>query len=318
MTRAQKTAIVALTLVCMVWGSTFLLMEIGTDALADSFGTDQPLARGAFFLAVRFACSAAAMPLLLPSSIRRLDRRVWKHGFWLSTVFGLAFLFQIFGLAQQDVHPSQSAYLTSLYVVTTPLIAAVMRKRLPSLGVMVGVPLALLGAAFIAGPPRTGLSVGAWSTVACAVLFGVQILMTDYSTRRTDPLGLTFVMLLFTTLWMVGALMIAPGGSAHLFSADVLRPFRHPAFLVTEGVCALAATVGAVSLFNRFQKELDPSQAAIVYTSEPVFAALISVLAGRDTLTGWLLFGSTMILLANLAAQFMSGRPKAAAEISDR
>ena len=55
-----------------------------------------------------------------------------------------------------------------------------------------------------------------------------------------------------------------------------------------------------------------PSRAAIVYTAEPVFAAVISIIAGRDTVNGWLAFGATMILLANLSAEFLRKRPKVA------
>jgi drug/metabolite transporter (DMT)-like permease len=63
-------------------------------------------------------------------------------------------------------------------------------------------------------------------------------------------------------------------------------------------------------VLNRWQKELAPSRAAVVYTSEPVFASLISVIAVRDTVTVWLLFGATMILLANLSAEFIGRRKR--------
>jgi drug/metabolite transporter (DMT)-like permease len=305
----KRAAVGALLVVCVIWGSTFLLMEAGTDALRDCYGAE-PLANGAHFLAVRFVLAAVAMPLLLPGCLR-VDRAAWRHGFWLSVVFSGAFLLQIYGLGQDDVRPSQSAYLTSLYVVATPLLAAVLHRRMPPLGVLLGVPLAVLGAAFIAGPPTGGLSAGAWATLACAVLFGAQILMTDYSSRRVAPAVLTFTMLALSALWMLLALVVAPGGAARLASRSMLCPLSSPVFVGTELVCALLATVLVVWLFNRWQKELHPSRAALIYTTEPVFAAVISIAAGRDRVTGWLLFGSAMILAANLVAE-LAGTRKAA------
>jgi drug/metabolite transporter (DMT)-like permease len=300
--RNERIALGALSVVCVIWGATFLLMEAGTDALRACFG-NAPLANGAQFLAVRFLLALLAMPILVRGCVAAADRTAWKHGFWLSLVFSAAFLLQIFGLAQDDIHPSQSAYLTSLYVVATPVLGSIVHRRLPSAGVILGVPLALVGAAFIAGPPSGGLSTGAWSTIACAVVFGGQILMTDYSSRRVHPAALTVTMLAFSALWMVLALILAPGGLARLAGADRFCPLRSPSFLGSELVCALLATVLVVSLFNRWQKELSPSRAALVYTTEPIFAAIISVAAGRDRITGWLLFGGAMILAANVVAE---------------
>ena len=63
----------------------------------------------------------------------------------------------------------------------------------------------------------------------------------------------------------------------------------------------------------RLVKELSPSRAAVVYTSEPVFAALISIGAGEEGLTPWLAFGAGMILLANLSAEFIGRKSQKAA-----
>jgi drug/metabolite transporter (DMT)-like permease len=311
--RRKATAIAALLVVCVIWGSTFLLMEVGTDAVRGCYG-DDPLWNGALFLGVRFLIAAAAMPILVPGCVAALDRAAWKHGFWLSLVFSAAFLLQIFGLAQQDVPPSQSAFLTSLYVVATPLIGAAVYRRAPTKGALLGVPVSLAGAACIAGLPSAGFSAGAWATLACAVLFGGQILMTDHSTRRVDPRALTLTMLVLSAGWMGLGVAAAPGGWGRAFGKGGACLLRSPAFVSTELVCALIATVLVVSLFNRWQKELSPTRAAIVYTTEPIFAAIFSILAGRDRLTGLLVLGGSLILGANVIAELVGRRPEPAAQ----
>lgn len=308
--RTQRIATAALMSVCLFWGATFLWMEQGTDALKTVYGDSTPAAVGAFFLLWRFVIAAVLMPVVVPRSIKRLDRGAWKWGFWLSIPFALGFLLQIFGLAQADVPPAQSAFLTSLYVVATPIIGALLYRRLPPGGVLLGVALAVLGAAYMKGPPEGGLSIGAWATIGCAVVFGAHILLTDYATKRADPMAITFTMFVFSILWTGGATLVAPGGIG-MFEPDALaRIFTDFTFVSTELMCAVFATVIAVSVLNRWQKELAPSRAAIVYTVEPVFAAIISIIAGRDELSWWLAFGATMILLANLSAEFLRKRPK--------
>jgi drug/metabolite transporter (DMT)-like permease len=312
--RTRRKASLALLLVCLFWGATFLWMEQGTDALVDIYGSDNSAAIGAFFLLVRFAIASALMPLFIPSSVRRLDARAWKLGFFVSLPFALGFLLQIFGLAQADVPPGQSAFLTSLYVVATPLLGAIVWRKLPAIGVLIGVVLAVIGAAFMKGPPEGGLSIGAWATIGCAIVFGAHILLTDYTTKRADPMALTLTMLLWSLLWTGAATLAAPGGVAMFEPGLLVRAFTSEWFIATEVLCAVFATVIALSVLNRWQKELQPSRAAIIYTAEPVFAAIISIIAGRDQITGWLFFGAGMILAANLSAEFIgkkntAGRP---------
>jgi drug/metabolite transporter (DMT)-like permease len=310
--RTRRIATAALLSVCVFWGATFLWMEQGTDALQRIHGDGNHAAVGAFFLFWRFVLAAALMPLLVPRSVKRLDRRALKWGFWLSVPFALGFLLQIFGLAQPDVPPGQSAFLTSLYVVTTPLLAALVYRRLPPRGVMLGVVLAVVGAAFMKGPPEGGLSIGAWATIGCAVVFGAHILLTDHATKLADPMAITLVMFLCSVGWNGLAVLLAPGGIAMFEPALLAQTFTDAAFVSTELLCAVFATVVAVSVLNRWQKELAPSRAAIVYTAEPVFAATISIIAGRDHISGWLIFGASMILLANLSAEFLRKRPRIA------
>ncbi|MBI5480399.1 MAG: DMT family transporter [Deltaproteobacteria bacterium] len=303
-----RLATVMLTVTCLCWGSTFLLMKLGAERIRAIGGLRDGLVASALFLLVRFALAAVLTPLCIPRAWRRLDGAAWRHGFLLSLPFSAGFILQVFGLAQDDVTPSQSAFLTSLFVVATPILDGVIRRRRPTLGVLAGVALATLGAAFIQGPPRGGLSLGAWATIACAVVFAGHILLTDHSTRRADPMALTFTTLVLSTLWMLLALLALPGGAAVLRPALVGRLLLDPVFAGAMAVCTLLATVVALALLNRWQKELSPSRAAIVYTSEPVFATLVSIAAGRERLAFWLFFGAAMILAANLAVEFIGRR----------
>ncbi len=306
--RNQRIATLALGVVCLVWGSTFLLMKIGTGRLAVHFGAETPIAITAYFLFVRFFLAAVLMPLLVPVCVRRLDRQAWIQGLWMSLVMTAGFVLQVFGLTQPDLPPSQSAFLTSLYVVAAPIVAAIALRQRPTLGVLIGLPLALLGAGFIAGPPTGGLSVGAWATVACAVVFGVHIVLTDVATRRADPLAITLTMLVFSALWTLLLLLGAPGGVAMLAPAKTVQVFTDVPFVLTAVACAVLATVVALSVLNRWQKELSPSRAGIIYTGEPVCAAVISVVAGVEQVNGWLFFGAGMILASNLCAEFIGRR----------
>lgn len=302
---SARTATALLTLVSVFWGGTFLWMELGTESLRYIFGAEARLSSATFFLLVRYITALVLLPLLIPASVRRLDRAAWRQGFWLSIPFSIGHVLQVFGLAQDDVAPSQSAFLTSLYVVATPLLTGLLHRHVPPRGVLIGLPFALFGAAFISGPPAGGLSIGAWATIVSAVAFAGQIVVTDHASRRADPMALTFTMVAYTVPWMAATLLLAPGGTATLAPSVLVRALTDSTFVLTVLACSVLATVVALAVLNRWQKEMHPSRAAIVYTSEPVFASIISIIAGRDHMTGWLVLGAMSILIANLAAAFI-------------
>jgi len=303
--KAARTATLLLLLLTLLWGGTFLWMQLGTGSLREVLGADAHVASGALFLLVRYVVAVPLFVLAFPRVLRRLDKAAWRAGFLVSIPFALGNGLQIFGLTHADVTPSQSAFLTSLYVVVIPLLTGLWTRTWPTRGVLIGIPLATFGLAFIAGPPTEGLSVGAWATVASALAFAGQIMVLDRVSRRVDALALTFTQLAFTCAWLVLTLLVTPGGTRALAPATVAAAFTRPTFVWTLLACAILATVIALAIMNRWQKELSPSRAAIIYTAEPVFAAVISIAVGHESVTAWLLVGSVSILLANLSAAFI-------------
>lgn len=302
--RRARTATLYLLVVTMLWGGSFLWMQLGTGSLAEVLGGDSHLASGALFLLVRYVLSALVMALVFPGMLRKVDREAWRAGFWVSIPFTLGMVLQIFGLTFPDLPPSQSAFITSLYVVVIPVLTGLWTRAWPTRGVLAGIPLATFGAAFIAGPPSTGLSVGAWATLASAFVFSFQILALDRVNRRVDPIALTFAQVVLTSPWLLVTLLVTAGPRA-LAPATLAAAFARPPFVWSLAACIVLATVIALAMMNRWQKELSPSRAAIVYTAEPVFAAVISIAVGHESVTAWLLVGSVSILLANLSAAFI-------------
>ena len=120
-THERRTALLAtLTLLAMTacWGSTFYLIH---DLLDRVPAVD--------FLALRFAIASAALLLVAPRAIARLDPEVRKHALVLGGLYGLAQILQTVGLGHTSA--SVSGFVTGMYVVLTPLFAAdILRTRI--------------------------------------------------------------------------------------------------------------------------------------------------------------------------------------------
>ena len=121
MRRARaRTVLATLALLAMtaVWGSTFVLIK----DLLDRVPTLD-------FLAVRFLVAGAVMVVVAPRALGRLSPAARRQGLVLGGLYGVAQILQTAGLAHTPA--SVSGFVTGLYVVATPLLAAVLlRTRL--------------------------------------------------------------------------------------------------------------------------------------------------------------------------------------------
>lgn len=293
-------AVLALLLVTVLWGWTFVWMKQATDAAKAQLGPSGLTAGIGLFMTLRFGLAAVAM-LALPSVRSGLTPGVWSAGLWIGLALLGGFLLQMFGLS--GVSPAVSAFLTSLYVLFTALLMLVRDRRSPHAALVLGALLATFGAGFIGGPPQLTFGLGEGLTIGCAFLFAIHILVTDAYTKREAPMPVT--MTSFVVVAAGSALLCALGvvlapeiGSTALVELALTRDFLVPLLFASS-----LATVLALSLMNLFQRELDPVRAAIVYALEPIWAALVSISQGRETVTAWLYIGGGALLAGNLIAE---------------
>jgi hypothetical protein len=113
--REAQTLLATLTLLAITaaWGSTFFLIK---DLLERVPTLD--------FLGVRFAIAGVALVLVAPRALGRLSREARRHAIVLGLLYGLGQILQTAGLAHTPA--SVSGFITGLYVVATPLFAAVL------------------------------------------------------------------------------------------------------------------------------------------------------------------------------------------------
>lgn len=298
----SRRAIFALLIVTVIWGWTFSWMKAAIDAAEVQVGEGALVLVIGVFMTVRFAIGAIGLPLVLPAARRGLwDRAVWVDGLWLALLLLVAFLTQMFGL--DGVSPAVSAFLTSLYVVFTAMWTRFARRSPLGRAAVVGVTLVTLGTAFISGPPQLHFDLPEWLTVLCAVLFAAHIVVTDTITKRRPPLAVSVSSFAWVT---VGSLIVLGIGIAlrpDLGGAAVWRLLSSPDFLWPVTLAGALGTGVALSLLNAFQRELSPVRAAILYSLEPVWAAMIAVAIGLMSVDFWLLLGGAGLLVGNLIVE---------------
>ena len=296
----RKAALVLLS-VTLIWGATFIWMKQALNALEIELSTYGNFPVVAFLVAVRFSIAIPLVMVFFPTARSGLQSPVvWKGGVLLGFLMLVGFVGQM--VALNDINPSTSAFLTSLYVVMTAVLTVVMTDNTPRRSLYWGVLLATVGAGFIEGPPHLSWGWGEIITVICAFFFALHIIYTQHWTLKHDPLQLTLTQFL-----------IIGGGSMVLALATSDAPFQMAEEVLTrEGVLLPLVLLGVGGSFfclvalNVFQRHMHPVQAAIIYAFEPVWATLFGLGLGLVPWTWWILFGGGVLLAGNLLVEITS------------
>lgn len=281
--RTALVATVALLAMTASWGSTFFLIK----DLLDRIPTLD-------FLAVRFAVASVAMLAVAPRAIGRLSAESRRHALVLGLVYGAAQILQTAGLAHTAA--SVSGFITGMYVVCTPLLAAALLRTRITRVTWAAVMLATAGLAVLT---LQGFSVGYGEavTLVAAVLYALHIVGLGAWSRPEEAMGMSILQIIVITL--VCFVATVPDG--------VVLPTTDADWL---SLVYMALVAGAAALFIQTwaQGHLPPTRAAIVMSMEPVFAAGFAVLLGGEQVTGRLLLGGLMVLGAMLVVELVPRR----------
>jgi drug/metabolite transporter (DMT)-like permease len=280
----------ALIAATIAYGATFKLVQT---ALKDV----TPVG----FILLRFSIGAAVLvpfairngwrgPSTARASLRRKDFVLAMLAF--GAVGFAGYWFQNAGLERTTT--SNSAFITGLFVVFTPLLEVAVTRRRPSFNVVLAVGCAVLGLFLLEGSTLR-LHSGDALTLACAALFGVWILMGSYFTQHFDPVALTAGQLV--VLAALAVPVVAVGGLGHVTGRVLVAA-------AVTGVCcsALAFTLQLWGL--RF---VEPARAAVILEFEPVVAGIIGYWVGERLGVGGYI-GAAVILIGIVIAESRSWR----------
>jgi drug/metabolite transporter (DMT)-like permease len=281
--RTALVATLALLAITACWGSTFPLTKDLLDRV--------PVLD---YLAVRFALATLALVVMFPRAVGRLSPQARRRAVVLGLLYGVAQILQTAGL--EHTAATVSGFITGLYVVCTPLLAAPLLRQRIGGATWVAVVLAVAGLAVLT---LRGVSVGYGEalTFVAAVLYACHIVGLGAWSTAADAMGMAIVQLAAITV--VCTLVTAPDGLVLPGSATDWASVVYMS--VFAAAFALAGQTWA-------QAHLPPTRSAIIMSMEPVFAGFFAVLIGGESLTGRMLLGGAMVLTAMLIVELVPRR----------
>ena len=260
-TRRPLLPELALITATIMYGATFKIVQ-------DALEHVTPVG----FILLRFIVGTIALvPFALRRDWRRAGASTTKRDFWLAAVaFGLVgfagYWLQNAGLERTTT--SNSAFITGLFVVFTPLVETVVTRRAPSANVLVAVGVSAVGLFLLTGA-NFSLGAGDALTLCGALMFAIWIFLGSTLSQRFDPVALTAAQMSVLVACAVPVVFFTGIGE---ITSDVLF-----AAAFTGIMCSAVAFT--LQLWG--QRSLEPSRAAVILLFEPVVAGFVGYLVGE-------------------------------------
>lgn len=270
----------ALLILTVFWGTSFHFVHRVLD-----------VASPGVFLAARFGLATAILGALALLRRRRTGPGFLRHGGLLGAFVFLTYGLQTVGLRYTT--PSRSGFLTGLSVLIVPFVARFWLGRPVRGAAWAGVALAVLGLAALTRPwsgdvPAT-VRLGDALTAACALTCALQIAFTAEWAPRHPLVPLTAVQLAITC---AGALVMMSVEDRRLDLAHGAATFAG-----TVVFTSVALTVGAFLVQNWGQARTTAVRAALIFSLEPVGAALFSHYYGGEPMAQLDWIGGGLVVL---------------------
>ena len=276
--------------VTFAWGATFIVVQ---DAIRVFPVFD--------FLGLRFMLAGLIMivcVLIVPGFRKQLyNRRLWLVGMWLGLWLFTGYALQTVGLLFTT--PAKSGFITGLSVVLVPALSFLVLHHKPTLGVWLGVLCAAVGLFFLSFHPHGGFNLGDILTFFCAIAFAVQIVAVGKYAEQFSPFALAAVQVL-----TVGILSFIGAWIDGTISATFGPAWLLPSVWQGLVICILFATILAYFAQMVVQKYTTPTRTALIFSAEPVFAALTAYFFAGDKIAIQGLIGCALILAGMLIAEF--------------
>ena len=285
----------ALILVTLFWSATFVIVKESLNDISSML-----------FIAFRFTIAGLLFaPFLIKKHIKFTTSAVLSGGL-LGLLLFLGFSTQTVGL--KYTLATKSGFITGSSVVMIPIFQTLIEKRLPTKGAILGTIFVLVGILFLSSGGNSlsaflktlgsDFNFGDGLTLVCAVFFALYVVYLDIISKKYD-----FLLLIFMQFTVTGILSFA---IAILFGLSNLEPIRvdfSNNLIFGLFYTAIFATLIATALQTKYQKLISPTRAGIIFSFEPMFAAVIAFFAINEKITMFGLVGGLLIFVGLLTSE---------------
>jgi len=265
----KTIANILLVLTTLLWGTSFIITKNLTQEVPVFL-----------YLGIRFSIAFIGfIPYFI--RIKRINKKILLFGALTGLMYYFAIVFQTLGI--QTTTAGKAAFITGLSTIMVPFITWLSFRKAIKKRVWLAVVISISGMVFLLLEGESNIIIGDFLVLLCAVLYAIFIVLNDRYVRTVD-------VYLYSMVQLIVISVLSFGGSFLFNEAYDLTNIGLPFWLIFIYM-GLAVTSGTFIFQNWSQQHQGPTQTAIIFTLEPVFAVIFaSFVFGSETMTpyGWI------------------------------
>jgi drug/metabolite transporter (DMT)-like permease len=263
----------------VLWGTSFIITKTLTQTLPVFL-----------YMTLRFSIAIIGfLPYLY--HFRRIDKKAVIGGFLTGLIFFISMAFQTAGI--QTTSAGKAAFITALGTIIVPFIAWIGFKRKINIRIWIALPFCFIGTSLLLLEGERGIVIGDFLVLGCAFFYALLIIFNDKYVHLVDIYVFSVFQLITISIFSFITSLI--------FNEAFNFALVDYSFWFIMIYMSIAVTTCTFIFQNWSQRYQGPSETAIIFTLEPVFAVLFaSFILGNETMTifGWL--GCLLIFIALL------------------
>ena len=277
--RTQLKADMMLMLVTLGWGVSYFMMDLCLEEI-------DPLTLNA----CRFLGAFVVAWLLTAKKAIHVNRMTLKYALYVSLALVVVYIGATYGVKYTS--QSNAGFLCGTAVIFTPILTFLLKRILPEKKIVFVVLLCTAGMALLTLDSHMHVAMGDLLCLMCGLFYSVDLLINETGVRHeeVDAFQLGVYQLGFTGVWMLILALIfedmaLPQTGGCWISLIFLTVF-------CTGIAYIAQVIG--------QQYTTATHVGVIFTLEPVFAAIVAFLFAGERLLPRSYIGMVMMLISIL------------------
>jgi drug/metabolite transporter (DMT)-like permease len=286
-----------MVVVTLFWGATFVIIK---ESLEDT----SPM----LFIATRFTIASILITPFLFKYKNHFNKNSVIAGLVLGVILFISFATQTVGL--KSTSATKSSFFTSTAVVMVPFLQLFISKRKPTAGSISGVLLVTAGITFFSSSGQSlnefigeiggDFNIGDVLTLACAFFFALYIVYLDGISKKYNFWVLTIMQIYVTAVLALLCAIIFSAGNIETAKFDLTLNL-----IIGILYTAIFATFMSTILQTKYQKLIAPTKAGLIFTLEPVFAAIFAFFAISEKISNLGFIGAVLIFAGLITSEIL-------------
>jgi drug/metabolite transporter (DMT)-like permease len=288
---------IALFSITIFWGVTFPIIKLALNDISPML-----------FIGFRFSLAALLLLPFLWRSLVESSKDLIKAGLFLGFLYFIGFATQTIGL--QYTSATKSGFITGTFVIFIPILQLILERRTPGRGNILGIILVLVGLILLSSKGLTvvdilqelgsNFNIGDLLTLICAIFYALYVVYIDIITKKFDYKALIILQVLFT-----GAAGFMFTFLFDLTGVETIRYDFNKTVILVILYTTIFSSILATVIQTKYQKTVTPTKAGIIFSLEPIFAALFAFLIIQEQISSFGIIGCIFIFTGVLVSELL-------------